>query len=115
MLGIQTPDQVTETRRKETEDKLTTERAINSQSAVVDNLAGHVRSAWETVKYDRSRIDARLMDCLRRRKGEYSGTKLAEIKSMGGSEIYMMIVAGKCRSAKAWLSRWFVLWATMGL
>lgn len=107
MLGVKTPGQVTDNIRKDSEDSLAAERAITAQSTVVDNLAGHVRSAWGTVKFDRSRIDARLLDCLRRRRGEYSATKLAEIKSMGGSEIYMMIVAGKCRSAKAWLSDLF--------
>ena len=107
MLGIQTPDQVTEARLKETADKLESQRATAAQNPVVDKLAAHVRSQWETVKYDRSRINERLLDCLRRRKGEYSGTKLAEIKAMGGSEIYMMIAAAKCRSAKAWLSDLF--------
>lgn len=71
---------------------------------IVDNLAAHVRKCWSAAKSHRSRNNDRLTNCLRLRKGEYSGQKLAEIQAQGGSDIYLNIIGTKCRAAKAWLS-----------
>ncbi len=46
----------------------------------------------------------RLMDSLRRRKGEYSAAHLAEIRRQGGSEIFMKLTEIKCNAAEAWIS-----------
>jgi hypothetical protein len=71
---------------------------------VIDNLAAHVRTCWTAAKTHRSRQPDRYTKCLRLRKGEYSSSKLAEIKAQGGADTYMNIVGTKCRAAKAWLS-----------
>jgi hypothetical protein len=48
-------------------------------------------------------IEERLTKAARARNMQYSATKMAEIKSQGGSEIFMGIVSTKCRTATAWL------------
>lgn len=71
---------------------------------VVDELAAHVKKCWEQAQHERSKLDGRLLDCLRRRRGEYSPDKLQAIKAMGSSTIYMRLTATKCISARSWLS-----------
>jgi len=104
LVAIKTPQQVTQDREAEQRARLEKERSVQSQNQVVSHLAGHVRKCWQIAKHDRSRINARLLNCLRRRKGEYSPEKLEAIKAQGGSDIYMMITGSKCRTAKSWLS-----------
>ena len=104
LVAIKTPDQVTEMRNEEQRIRLERERATNAKSQVVSHLAAHVRKCWEIAKFDRNRVNRRLLDCLRRRRGEYSPEKMQAIRQQGGSDIFMMITGAKCRTAKSWLS-----------
>ncbi|WP_110647601.1 portal protein [Salinicola peritrichatus] len=70
---------------------------------VEQSLSGHIRKSWENAKMAKNEVEQRMLDCLRRRKGEYDKTKLAQIRNEGGSEIYMMLTATKCRAASAWI------------
>lgn len=75
-----------------------------NQQPLIQGLAAHVRKRWEVMRdYKVDKIEPRLNDCLRARNMEYSPAKLAEIKSQGGSEIFMGIVSTKCRTATAWM------------
>jgi len=47
-------------------------------------------------------IEDELLKCLRQKKGEYDPETLNQIKSMGGSEIYMKLTTTKIRGAVAW-------------
>lgn len=67
------------------------------------SLAAHIRRSWESAKMAKQETEYRLLDGLRRRKGEYDPGKLAAIRQEGGAEIYMMITATKCRAAAAWI------------
>lgn len=66
-------------------------------------LASYLDKCWEEAKRAKEPIDRMNLSALRQRKGEYDPDVLADIKSQGGSEIYMMLTATKVRSAKAWL------------
>lgn len=77
------------------------------QPRIVDNLAQHVLKCWATAKNHKMDVADRLTNCLRRRKGEYSPKKLADIRAQGGSEIYMNLTGTKIHAAKAWLSDLF--------
>ena len=82
------------------------ERAQQAQQQrpVIQGLAAHVRRRWEVLRdYKNREITPRLNECLRARSMKYDPEKLAQIKSQGGSEIYMGIAAAKCRTATAWL------------
>lgn len=83
------------------------EQAEDSASAykpVVDGLAGHVRSCWQTARAAKMRtVEPRLLQAVRQRRGEYDPDVLQEIKKTGGSEIYMLLTSNKCRAASSWL------------
>lgn len=73
-------------------------------SPVIQGLAGHVRKCFTTADYaKRQTVEARLLQCVRQRKGEYDPEVLAEIRKSGGSEIYMMLTSNKCRAAASWV------------
>ena len=69
-------------------------------------LAGYVLAVYNENKDHRtsSGVDEDLLDNLRRRVGEYSPLKLAEIQKQNGSAIFGEITGVKCRNAEAWLS-----------
>ena len=66
-------------------------------------LAGYLRSAFDAAKRSKDPIERAMLKALRQRNGEYEPTKLAQIQTQGGSEIYMMITEVKCRAAESWL------------
>ncbi len=84
------------------------ERPPEAQS--IDNdgalsaLAGHVRHSWGNNKLAKTRIDMKLLDCLRARRGIYSPAKLANIQANGGMNIvFSDLTETKCRAASAWI------------
>lgn len=77
--------------------------AESQRRPVIQSLAAHVRKRWEQAKDARTEIEIRMVDNLRRRRGEYDEQKLAEIRSFGGSEMFLGITSVKCRAAAAWL------------
>ena len=68
-------------------------------------LAGHVRRAWGDNKLAKERIDLKLLDCLRARRGVYSPAQIAQIQqSSGGANIvWVDLTETKCRAASAWI------------
>lgn len=73
------------------------------QEMMESALGAHIRRCWDEAKQAKQDVDRRLLDCLRRRKGEYSPDKLSAIKSEGGSAIFMMLTTTKCRAASSWI------------
>ena len=70
----------------------------------ITGLAAQIKKNWEVARFARNTIEERIIDALRRRNGEYSPDKLAEIKEQGGSEVYMMLTNIKCRAAESWIT-----------
>jgi len=74
------------------------------QAPLIVGLSSYVRKRWEVMRdHKKQDIEGRLTKTARARNMEYSAAKMAEIKSQGGSEIFMGIVSTKCRTATAWL------------
>lgn len=71
---------------------------------VITSLAAEIGRRWEEARSARLPIERRMIECLRRRNGEYSPEKLAAIRETGGSEVYMMLTNIKCRAAEAWVN-----------
>lgn len=82
-------------------DKAAAQEAQNTP--FITGLAGQIKKQWEVARFARNEIEDRIIDSLRRRNGEYSAEKLAQIRGQGGSEIYMMLTSIKCRAAEAWI------------
>jgi len=85
-------------------ERLSKSEAESAQNApFILGLAGKIKNNWEVARFARNTIEERIIDALRRRNGEYSPDKLAQIRAQGGSEIYMMLTSIKCRAAEAWI------------
>lgn len=72
-------------------------------ASVAEGLAKYIREAYECSRDFRqqSGVDESLVTALRAVRGEYSAAKIAEIKEMGGSEVYLRITANKVRAVAA--------------
>ena len=67
-------------------------------------LAGHVRTAWGRNKLAKEKIERRMLNCLRARRGEYSPEALAQIQQSGGSNVvWADLTETKCRGGSAWI------------
>lgn len=82
-----------------------TRRMAGEQNArpVIQGLASHVTKRWQVARLAKRNLEERMLKCLRQRNGEYDPEKLAEIQTMGGSEIYIQLTSVKCRAATSWL------------
>ena len=87
----------------ENEAQRTSDADSRKRELIESSLGSHIRRSWEEAKMAKQEVDYRLLDCLRRRKGEYDPSKLSAIKAEGGSAIYMMLTTTKCRAASAWV------------
>lgn len=73
------------------------------QAPVLSGLSAYVRRCWESARDAKQPIEDKMLRALRQRNGEYEPDKLAAIRAEGGSEIFMMLTATKCRGAESWL------------
>lgn len=71
---------------------------------VIQGLAAYVRSCWQDARDARQqKIDERLFESIRARRGEYDAVRRAAIAKEGGSDVYAMLTSVKCRAAASWL------------
>ena len=70
---------------------------------VIQGLAAHVRTRWDSARTAKRTLEDRMLQCLRQRNGEYDPEKLQEIREQGGSDIYINLTSVKCRAATSWL------------
>lgn len=81
-------------------DKALAER---QNQPLILGLTSHLRECWDAAQQAKKPIEQKMLKALRQRNGEYEPDKMRDIKSQGGSEIYMMITEVKCRAAESWL------------
>ena len=79
------------------------DRAAIDRAPVVSAIAAHIKKRWEDAKRAKSDIETKMLAALRQRVGEYEPAKLAEIRKMGGSEVFVRITDLKCSAAAAWI------------
>lgn len=70
---------------------------------VAEKLAQHIHSVWLRNQEDAKPTRKRMLECLRRVKGEYEPNKLKDIKAFGGSQIYVRNAETKARSSTSWI------------
>lgn len=101
VIQAATNEQIEAQRREEHERERQSQQFVGR---VRPSLAGHIRKVWEVNRDHKRRFaEPLLMQCLRQRNGEYSPDEIADIRRMGGSEIYMGLTQVKCRAAAAWV------------
>jgi hypothetical protein len=69
------------------------------------SLASHVRAAWGRNKLAKQRVDLKLLDCLRARRGVYSAAAISQMQSTNGGMniVWADLTETKCRAASAWI------------
>lgn len=94
-----------ELQAREQEDVNRAQEEMQQQSLAVDNLASYIKQRYYEFRHHRTQyqIDDHYVEALRAYNGEYSPSKLTEIKKFGGSEVYSRITTVKCRGATAML------------
>ena len=79
-------------------------RAPNPLAAVpryIDRLSEYIDRCWSDAKTAKQNVELQMLQNQRQRNGEYEPEKLAAIREMGGSEVYMLLTATKCRACEA--------------
>lgn len=67
-------------------------------------IVGWISSRIQEAKAHKEQyVEPLLLDAQRRRNGEYSPERLAEISKLGGSQVFMFITRDKCLGGEAWL------------
>ena len=83
-----------------------TQNAQQQSQPDVSSLVSYIKGQFEIMRNHRntqSGWSERLLVGLRAYKGQYDETKLHEIRRYGGSEVYMRMIAQKCRAASSLL------------
>jgi hypothetical protein len=92
--------------QQEAQRAMTKAAAQQAASPAPSQLAGFVKGRWEIFRNHRNTSSGwseRLLIALRTFNGQYDATKLNEIRKFGGSEVYLRLVAQKCRAATSLL------------
>ena len=87
------------------QEKEASDRALQERQnqPVILGLTGYLRQCWDVAEMAKRPIEQIMLRAMRQRNGEYEADKLQQIRSQGGSELYMMITEVKCRAAESWL------------
>src|SRR6185369_17733439 len=92
---------------QQAQDKAAAADAAQGQGQVPEQLAGYIQGRWEIFRNHRNQAASgwseRLLKALRTFNGQYDATKLNEIRKFGGSEVFLRLVAQKCRAATSLL------------
>lgn len=91
---------------KELEERAKRTRAVvesYEDSTPVTALTAHIEKFWQSAQYAKQQIERRMLANLRQRNGVYEPDELAQIRSEGSSEIFMMLTSAKCRGFESWM------------
>ena len=100
LIVVKTPQDL----NAEDEQRREADRLSRDREVFISSLAGHIQRQWETNRRAKQEVEQTMLSNLRQRNGKYDAKTLAEIRNVGGSEIFMMLTAAKCRATISWLS-----------
>lgn len=85
-------------------EAVTRAQAAEPAPAVVSLLSGYIYKCWQAAKQAKQPIEQQMLRNIRMDNGVYEPDTLAAIRQMGGSEVYVLLTATKCRAAEAWIN-----------
>lgn len=85
-------------------ERQATLEAGQQEPTVVSELSTHLKKLWVRARDAKRDIEDQMLKSIRQRYGIYDPDKIAAIREMGGSEVYMLITLTKCRAAEAWVN-----------
>lgn len=86
------------------EKALDLNKSIEIDDLAVSPIVSHIQSCFERAKTAKEPIDSRMVRNVYAFKCRYEDEKLAKIRELGGSEIYLPLCNIKARALKAWLT-----------
>jgi hypothetical protein len=81
----------------------TSQQPLDLPELAITSLGAHISKCFSEAETAKQPIIERLLKCQRQRRGEYEPQLRAQIKAIGGQEIYMMVTDIKCRAADSWI------------
>jgi hypothetical protein len=104
MLQVLSNADITAREEKEADTQLAIrDVTASTENPVVSGLAAHIRVCWEQAKRAKIIHEQQILKNLRQKEGIYEPQKLAAIRSMKSSEVFMKLTDRKCRDAKDWI------------
>ena len=76
---------------------------LRQETPKITGLAAYLKKQWQAAQTAKEPIQEELLKAQRQRNGRYDDDKLAQIKKQGGTQIFMMLTAAKCRAASSWI------------
>jgi len=101
-IPVTTNAQIDAEEKKNAQHAAEVKTASEASEPLKNDLAAHIKSAWESAKQEKYAVQQKMIDNLLQKRGEYDPVKLTQIRELG-SEIFMMITDVKCRMALAML------------
>lgn len=100
-LGVRTPEQTTALEQARRDNDI----GSPAQKPAILNLAAYIRNCFNQAEHHRNvtGVTQRLIDCMRRRRGQYPPDKLADIRAVRGNETYFNLTKTKCATLEALL------------
>lgn len=76
---------------------------LRQDSPKIKGLARYIKEQWNAAKRSKEIVEKQLLANQRQRNGTYEKDKLESIRKQGGTELFLMLTAAKCRAAEAWI------------
>ena len=86
------------------QEQLAKIRAAEPTPEPIPLLSGYITRCWQRAKEAKLPIEQQMLRNLRMDNGVYESGTLAAIRQMGGSEVYVLLTATKCRAAESWIN-----------
>jgi hypothetical protein len=102
LIRVVSDAEMQQTERRAAEDSAEAARDANNRP-ILQGLAGYVNQCWTDAYDAKQAVLPRLQKAHRARIGKYDPAKLAMIREFGGSEVYLRVIANKCRILESWL------------
>lgn len=94
-LRLISNEELSENERKEAE--------LRQNTPKITGLAKYIKDQWTAAKRTKELVETQLLSNQRQRNGTYDKDKLQQIRKQGGTELFLMLTASKCRAAEAWI------------
>jgi len=98
LVQVLTADELTAKVNSEQEEK---QKSENDSENLVNSLVQHINKKWSDAKDAKLIIEQEMLWSLYQRRGQYTPSKLAQIKAVEQPEIFMNITETKCRNGVA--------------
>jgi hypothetical protein len=103
LLQIKTNSDMVAEEQKAAREALEIQKIQSQTDEFKTELSAYIRDAFFAAKKAKESVTRQMIKNLRQSNGEYEPDKLADIRAMGGSEVFMNITSTKNRSAIAWI------------